>query len=104
VTTFAGKARAQGFHDGTGTDAQFSYPSHLSLNGLGDLFVSDSFNNAIRRVETKDAAATTVIGSPDHPGFLAGPLPAQIGRPLALALTWDGGLALVTENAVLLAH
>ena len=49
VTTLAGLAGHSGFVDGTGSLARFGHPSTLALDRLGNLYVTDLDNAAIRR-------------------------------------------------------
>jgi DNA-binding beta-propeller fold protein YncE len=46
VTTLAGSS--DGFSDGRGPEARFSYPGNLALGPNGELFVTDSGNHRIR--------------------------------------------------------
>ena len=46
VTTLAGSG-GPGFTDGTGTNAQFTYPSGVAVDSSGTIFVVDTSNNAI---------------------------------------------------------
>jgi hypothetical protein len=50
VTTIAGTAGANGSVNGTNNAARFYWPSDLSVNGSGILFVADTFNNTIRKI------------------------------------------------------
>ena len=104
VSTIAGKPASSGFGDGVGVMAYFAQPFGATANDLGDLFVSDSTNNAVRHVDVATGAVTTVIGGPSIDGVRLGALPAQLTLPSAVALTRTGGLLVVSENAVLIAH
>jgi streptogramin lyase len=104
VSTIAGSPNVVMYADGVGQSAYFSKPFAATANSLGDLFVSDTNNNAVRHVDLVDGAVTTVIGSPDLPGVRLGVLPAQLALPSAVALTPSGSLLVVSENAVLIAH
>jgi hypothetical protein len=49
VSTIGGLALAAGTNDGVGTSARFYRPWGIALDGAGNFFVADSFNNTIRR-------------------------------------------------------
>jgi DNA-binding beta-propeller fold protein YncE len=104
VTTLAGQPVTPGSGDGVGPAAHFHYPVGIAADGAGDVFVADSFNGTVRRVDPATGAVTTAIGTLDASGVRTGPLPAQLSKPSALALTPGGGLLVVSENAVLVAH
>jgi sugar lactone lactonase YvrE len=104
VSTLAGRTTMPGSSDGKGTAALFNSPVGVTVNALGDLFVSDSLNDLVRHVSTSTGVATTVIGTLSVPGVRLGALPAQITQPSALALTPTGALLVVSENTVLVAH
>ncbi len=59
VTILAGDGEA-GFLDGPAEEAQFSNPSHVAVDADGNVYVLDSGNEAIRRVDP-DGNVTTVL-------------------------------------------
>ena len=61
VTTFAGKAGAAGSADGSRTAARFNNPSTIAFDSAGNLYVTDSGNQTIRKI-TPAGAVTTVAG------------------------------------------
>lgn len=63
VSTWAGKAGSQGFQDGAGTNAQFGNPQGLALDSSGVLYVADSGNNVIRRIDPSGNVTTWVGGN-----------------------------------------
>lgn len=69
VMDVAGSAGQPGFADGVGAAARFNHPTSLAFDGLGNLFVADTGNNAIRRIAPSQFV-TTVIGA----GLLKSPM------------------------------
>src|SRR5439155_19853735 len=101
VTPLPGQRQVQGSSDGAGAAARFYYPNGLAIDGAGDLWVADSFNNEVRHVDLASAAVTTVIGTLTPYGPALGPLPARLAQPTAMTLTADGERLLVGEDALL---
>lgn len=63
VETIAGKAGCQGFVDGVGLEAEFTLPSDIAINnGFGCIFISDSGNNRIRKLDLQTRLVTTYAG------------------------------------------
>jgi hypothetical protein len=72
VFTVAGTGRA-GFHDGPVTAAQFNNPQDLAVDSFGNIFVADTKNHAIRKVDHSTKIVTTIAGKgPNSPGRLDG--------------------------------
>ena len=64
VTTLAGdSAGASGYVDGTGTSARFDFPNGLATDGAGKVYVADSGNNTIRKIDINTQAVSTLAGS-----------------------------------------
>ncbi len=61
VTTLAGTGAA-GFLDATGTNAQFNDPTGLTTDGT-NVFVSDTGNHLIRKINISTAEVTTLAGT-----------------------------------------
>jgi len=76
VTTLAGTAGIYGSTDGTGTAARFSYPTGMTVDSMGNVYVADSNNNTIRKVNpagvvTTLAGTASISGSADDTGTAA---------------------------------
>ena len=64
VDTLCGTPTTKGFKDGIGSESQFNSPTGLALNEKEKvLYVSDSGNNAIRRVNLIDGRVDTLCGN-----------------------------------------
>jgi DNA-binding beta-propeller fold protein YncE len=70
VSTFAGSAGQQGMTDGLGVLARFNHPTALAFDVLGNLYVADTGNNAIRRI-APSTLVTTVVTGLNAPGGIA---------------------------------
>jgi sugar lactone lactonase YvrE len=68
VTPLAGMPNMAGSDDGSGAAARFTIPSGLSLDGAGNLWVSDRVNNTVRRIVIATGAVTTPVGLPGAAG------------------------------------
>jgi streptogramin lyase len=83
VSTVAGQG-TPGYADGPGASARFDTPSGLAVGPHGDLFVADTGNDAVRRID-RDGIVTTFGYGPLHPG--AAP---SLDRPLGITVAPDG--------------
>ncbi len=98
VTTLAGQAGVRGYADGTTTSAQFNNPEGLAIDPLGNLYVADTNNHAVRMV-TPAGVVTTLAGSPTRQGATDGPVAsASLDQPVALVVT-DVGSVWVVDKA-----
>lgn len=81
-----------GYADGPGVQARFNRPSGIAVGPDGNIYISDSYNNCIRKM-TPDGTVSTFAGNPATPGLLNGPrLTAHFTRPMGLKFAKDGDL------------
>ncbi len=71
VTTLAGTPGERGAADGIGAAARFNNPEGIVTDGTS-LFVADSFNHTIRKVDMVTGAVTTLAGTPGKSGAADG--------------------------------
>ena len=98
VTTLAGDPMVPGSTDGIGTNARFSAPRAIAVDGAGNVFVADSGNDTIREVTpagvvTTLAGTAGVIGSADGTGSSA-----RFNAPTALTIDSSGNLYVVDSG------
>ena len=67
VTTFAGTALLAGSTDGVGSAARFDHPWGVAVDSTGNVFVTDEYNNTIRKI-TPNAKVSTLAGRAGGPG------------------------------------
>ena len=98
ITLLAG-GNGRGFSGdgGPALSAQFSQPEALAVDSQGNVFVADSFNNRIRRIDATTQTIETVTGNGDFvccgSGFQDGPATQTgMGNPSGLAFDEDGNL------------
>jgi sugar lactone lactonase YvrE len=58
VSTLAGLAGVRGNVDGTGSAARFSSPNSVAVDAAGNVYVSDTVNNAIRKITPAGVVTT----------------------------------------------
>jgi len=92
VATLAGNPNIWGSADGQGTNALFNAPSGVALDGQGNLWVSDTDNDTIRKV-TPAGLVSTYAGQAGVDGTNDGPVAtARFCRPAELAFDPQGNL------------
>jgi hypothetical protein len=103
VTTLAGSNPAlgvsNGFVDGAGLAARFAGPWGFVIDGAGNLFVVDTFNNAIRQVTPAGQVTTLAGGGPAAAGYLdATGVAARFNLPDSLSIDAAGNLYVNDAN------
>jgi len=99
VYTFAG-SREPGHADGTPENARFNRPTALATGPCGGIFVADSLNHVIRRVDPANGHVTTIAGTPGVYGHNDGASnEAVFNTPMGIAVSQDGAIFVAdTEN------
>ncbi len=93
LSLVAGQLGSFGSHDGIGPAARFDFPSGVTSDGKGNLFVADTGNHVIRKVEIGTRKVTTLAGSPGDSGVVDGIGPAaRFDNPEGIACDGAGNL------------
>ncbi|MGI8686766.1 MAG: SMP-30/gluconolactonase/LRE family protein [Acidimicrobiales bacterium] len=85
---------------GPATSATFSYPEAVAVDGAGNLFVADSLNHRIRRVDGATGVITTFAGTGEagDGGDGGAATAARLRQPQALAVDLSGTSLLVADT------
>jgi len=103
ITTVAGDYAADKASDGLGgfsgdggpaTSAQLNDPQGVAIDGAGDLFIADTFNNAIREVTPAGTISTVVNAAPAAGGAPPSGGETSGGAPTASKLNTPYGVAI----------
>jgi sugar lactone lactonase YvrE len=110
ITTVAG-GDTNGFSGdgGPATNATLAYPLGIASDDAGNIFIADSSNNRIRRVDT-NGIITTVAGGGKYGGYMNGD-PAILNSPAAVGIdgfgnlfiadTWNNRIRMVTPSGII---
>ena len=103
ITTFAGSGEVgAGGDGGPAEDAQLDNPSGIAVDSLGDVYIADTFNNRVRKVDT-DGIITTFAGTgergdEDEDGEIGDDGPAAEAQ-----LHWPAGLVFDADQNLYIA-
>jgi len=95
ITTFAGNGTAAFSGDGgPAANASLKYPTDLAFDSAGNLFIADSGNARIRRVDAQSGIITTVAGNGTYAVTPDGvsATTASFSPPLGLSIDGSGNL------------
>ncbi len=100
VTTLAGRPGVAGGENGAGINATFRSPEGIAVDGFGNVYVADTGNHVIRRINTL-GIVTTVIGSFGNQGSNANNSPgptARLSFPRGVAINAAGTEMVIADS------
>ena len=99
VTDFAGLRGTAGAADGAGIQARFHQPRGLAVDPAGNVYVADTDNNSIRKIDPS-GNVTTVAGTLTSVGTRLGALPGSLDHPNAIAMGAPGTMLIMNSGNV----
>jgi sugar lactone lactonase YvrE len=99
LTTLAGTAGEIGFLDGTGSAARFNSPSAVAVDLSGNVYVADTWNSAIRKINP--AGVVTTLVHPSAGLNMPGGVAADTVGNIYVADTWNDLIRKVTPGGVM---
>ncbi len=99
ITTLAGTG-ASGFSGdgGPAIDATFSVPTGIAISASGDLYVADTGNNRVRRIDVAGVVTTVAGGGVGSDGGLA--TDAAVSQPQRVAFAPNGDLVIADTTGL----
>lgn len=101
ITTIAGTGeRGYSGDGGPAVDAQLSSPNGLLVDVAGNVYISDSGNSSVRKIDPSGMIET--VAGPGEPGILGNGGPAvktRLGYPRGLAMDASGSLFIVESGS-----
>jgi len=100
ITTVVGNGKGYGGDNGSATSALLNSPSDLAIDGRGNLFIADTENHRIRKVDAATNNITTIAGMLKGYGGDNGPATsAQLNYPDSVTVDRYGDLYIAdTDN------
>ncbi len=101
ITTIAGTGKPDYTgDDGLAKAASFNGPKEMAVDKAGNIFVVDTENHAIRRIDAKTGVITTVTGDGSKGGELGGcpDFAGRLDRPHGVAVAPDGAIVIGDTN------
>jgi sugar lactone lactonase YvrE len=95
VTTFAGSSLGvAGLIDGTNANSQFKNPTGIAIDSAGNLYIADSGNNVIRKINKLLGTVTNIAGSPTgNAGFADGAGNTSLfNNPMGIVIDAQGNI------------
>lgn len=94
LTRVAGKSPGYSGDGGPAVNAQLNGPLGVALDGLGNIYIADTYNNVVRKVTAATGIIATVAGNgtSGHSGNGGPAIDAQLTEPRSVAVDGFGNL------------
>ena len=102
VSTIGGLAGTVGATDGAGATARFNSPIGIANDRAGNVYIADSGNAVIRRIDASGTVSTVAGVADGRRGVRLGALPGALSRPLHVAADTSGDLYVTDATALLI--
>jgi DNA-binding beta-propeller fold protein YncE len=97
-STFTLSGTERGFQNGNVREARFNTPSAIAIDENGNIYVADTLNDCIRKIDT-DGNVTTLAGVPNQTGYRNGANnQALFNAPSGIAVSRDGSTVYVADT------
>jgi streptogramin lyase len=99
VESALGQGRFHG-DGGPATDATLNFPSAVAVDNQGNLYIADTRNHRVRKVDNATGVITTIAGTGQHrfSGEGGPAVSAALNEPSALAIGLDGHLYVADQS------
>jgi hypothetical protein len=87
---------------GPASGAVFNHPTNMAVDGSGNIYISDTANCVVRRIDKLSGTVSTIVGQAPSPVPLCGPGNDAAG-PLGTMLNGNTGIAVDAEGNVYIA-
>ena len=77
---------------GLATSADLNYPTAIAIDDSGNLYIADTSNTVVRKVDAQTGIITTVVGNGQYTNN-AWPIPGMGGPATSAPVNWPTGLA-----------
>ena len=101
ISTIAGSGHWDyGGDGGPATEAHLRHPRGVAVDGDGNLYISDSGNHCIRKVDAATGTISTIAGTGEwgYSGDGGPATRAQLGEPIGVAVDGDGNVYIADVN------
>jgi len=105
---YAGSRGESGHFDGSRRQARFNHPRGISLSmaaGQLIIYVADTDNHCIRRLDVSSGRTATIVGHPQNPGLTDGPgMESRFRFPMSMGIDATGQHLFVLDNVRRIRH